>query len=308
MAARPSIIYEACARFDALKAISVSRHAEKQRLRREAAARGVVLPALALSTGRIHSDKTLITYKGIALRYVRWAREEADVRCLADLDAQAPRLVSLYLATLLAAGRSPYTLQTVRSALRMFHRPAYPLDVREERVRALGAEVCLPPRRRTAITRSRSPVAMDRAIALDRYLVLIGCCLATGLRRRELAALTAADVREDAGGRLRIRVRNGKGGKPRIVPVLPGLEDNVRRLVAGRAPNDRLFPRVPSRLDVHSYRRLYAQALYGERGRRPLPPPDDRLAPGSVDPERGLYVVRALGHNRLDVLTRHYLR
>ncbi len=307
MSRQPSIIFEACARFDVLKAIGVSRYHLRRRIRADAARRGVRLPPLAISTGRIHADKTLDTYKGIALRYVHWARDLHGVRRLADLDGDAERLVALYLVARRDAGDSPYTLKTTRAALRMFHRPAYAPEEREERVRLLGASVDLPLRRRADITRSRAAVAMDDEIVLDRYVDIVAFCCATGLRRRELAALLVSDV-YGAGDTLVVEVRNGKGGKRRLAPVVPALQDSVLCAVATRLPEERLFPRIPVRLDIHAYRRAYAQALYREGDTRLLPPREGRLPRGSVDRERALYVSRALGHERIDVVVRHYLR
>lgn len=299
MARQPSVIYAICLRFDSMKAIGVSRHAEKLRLAASA--------PLAPSTGRIHSDKTLEVYKGIALRFAHWARDTYGIRTLAALDQDADALVTLYLAARLDAGHSPHTLMTVRSALRMFYRPAYPAAIRDHCVSRLSADVVVPRRRRDAIVRSRGPVAMDQDIVLDRYTALIAFCRATGLRRRELEALTAGDV-DDFKGSLVVHVRNGKGGKQRLVPVLPEGADAVRAAIQGLAASSLIFPRVPVRLDIHAYRRAYAQALYCEDGTRPLPPAEGRLPRGCIDHDRALYVSRALGHNRIDVLTRSYLR
>ncbi len=308
MSRQPSIIYEACLRFDGLKAIGVSRYHLRRHMRTDAVRRGVRLPPLAISTGRIHADKTLDTYKGIALRYVHWARDMHGIRRLADLDGDAERLVALYLVARRDGGDSPYTLKTTRAALRMFHRPAYASEEREERVRALGASVDLPLRRRATITRSRAAVTMDDEIVLDRYVDIVTFCCATGLRRRELEALVVGDIGEDAAGGPVVLVRNGKGGKRRVVPVMPGREGHVAGVLVGRTPDERIFSRIPIRLDVHSYRRRYAQDLYCEGDTRCLPAPDGRLRPGSIDQERALYVGRALGHERIDVVVRHYLR
>ena len=68
------------------------------------------------------------------------------------------------------------------------------------------------------------------------------------------------DVYDDAGGRLHVAVK-AKGGKWRAVPVLLALADAVRRLVAGRSPDERLFSRIPSHLDIHACRRRFAQSL-----------------------------------------------
>ncbi len=305
---RPSLIYEACARFDELKAIGVPRHEEKRTVRADAEAKGITLPPLAVSTGRIHADKTLETYKAAALRYAHWARDTHGICRLADLDAAAERLVALYLEMRRDVGDSAYTLTTTRAALRMFYRPAYPQEEREARVRALGATVALPRRRRAAITRSRHAVAMDDAIALGRYVAIIQFCCATGVRRRELEALVVGDIQADLDGALVVDVRNGKGGKRRQAPVLPALEECVVRVVADRPPDERLVGRVPARLDIQAYRRLYAQGLYCEGGRRVLPPGEGRLPRGVIDRERALYVSRALGHERIDITVRHYLR
>jgi hypothetical protein len=59
-----------------------------------------------------------------------------------------------------------------------------------------------------------------------------------------------------------VKVINGKGGKSRTVPVLSGHEQDVLAMRAGRVDEELVFPRIPKHLDVHSYRRAYAQALY----------------------------------------------
>lgn len=308
MRGRPSIIWETWTRLDSLKAVGVSRHAAKQRLR--AGDRVHPRPGLAPSTGMLHSDKTRATYRDIALRYAQWARAVYGVTRLADLDADADRFVSLYLETRRDAGDSAYTLKTIRSALRLFHGPAFEPSERATRVRELGADVQLPVRRREEITRSRRPVAMDAHIALDRWHAVVAFALATGLRRRELEAVHVRDVRAGRHGTLVIDVRNGKGGKARCVPVLAGREDDVLTVVVGRAPDERVFERVPVRLDVASLRKRYAEALYCENGRRLLPSPEGRLPRGSVDTARAGVVAQALGHSplRIDCVVKHYLR
>jgi len=297
-----------CVRFDDLKAIGVSRHLEKQRLRTDPLAQGHRPGPLSASTGRIHADRTQDTYKSTALRFAHYARDSHGIRHLDDLDANAPWLVNAYLLARHDAGDSPVTLQTIWSALRMFYRPAYPEEEREERVHALGAGITLPRRRREGITRSRQVVAMNSAIVLTRYQPMIAVCRATGVRRRELAALVADDVRPDQGGGLHVVVRNGKGGRVRTAPVLRGHEEAVLRVTLYCPADELIFPRIPVRLDIHAYRREYAQLLYCEDGMRALPPTEGPLPRGSVDLERALYVGRALGHSRVDVVLRHYLR
>lgn len=61
--------------------------------------------------------------------------------------------------------------------------------------------------------------------------VLLRILAETGLRRSEVARLRVEDIRSDES---LILVRNGKGGKSRIVPMTPSLTDNLRVLVENR--------------------------------------------------------------------------
>lgn len=112
---------------------------------------------------------------------------------------------------------------------------------------------------------------------------------------------------DDPEGRLRIAVK-GKGGKWRIVPILEQCAEDMRALVAGKSPHERLFTGIPSHLDVHASRRGFAQVLYRQASGRPLPLAQGRLEKGGIDPAAAQQVSRALGHNRLDVTMTHYLR
>jgi len=62
-----------------------------------------------------------------------------------------------------------------------------------------------------------------------RDAAIIGMALATGLRADELCSLTVADLRRYVGGELAVHVREGKGGKERLVPY--GAEKGVLVLV-----------------------------------------------------------------------------
>ena len=78
---------------------------------------------------------------------------------------------------------------------------------------------------------------------------------------------------------------------------------------AVRDPDDAAFPRIPKHMDVHSYRREYAQALYLYYApARSLPPAQGRLKRSDYDRQAAERVSVALGHRRLDVVLRHYIR
>jgi integrase len=136
----------------------------------------------------------------------------------------------------------------------------------------------------------------------------------TGLRRNEVRLLVVRDIvacetEGDYQGQTTVKVRNGKGGKSRTVPVLAGHEWDVLCLREGRQDDEQVFARIPKHLDVHSYRRSYAQALYLSLAPgRSLPPPAGHLGPNTCDADAVMAVSKALGHRRKDVVLHHYLR
>lgn len=288
---RKSIIREVIERLDSLMAIHQSRGQAKEE-KREAGE-----STWAFSTGKIHSYKTRTVYQEHILAFINWARSEHQVKGLEDLDTRAEELATCYLQQQCDTGKSPYTLPVIRASLRMFFRN-----------RTLADAVTLPYRRREGITRSRRPVAQDRDFQPANWQQHIHFERACGLRRKELAALRVEDVTQSSEGGVLIFVRNGKGGKKRMVPVLPDQEEAVLSAVAGRGLEEKVFPHIPAHWDIHAERRSYAQALYRHyTNGRELPGPG-RLRPGSYDRDAALKVSQALGHNRLDIVLTHYLR
>jgi integrase len=289
---RRSIIRQVLDRFDNLMATGESRHAAK------VAARTAGEGAWSLSNGRIHAFRTRKGYQAIVLRLVNWCRGQGlRFRSLDELDAHAEELVARYLLEGLASGKSAWTLKTERSALRTFFGR-----------RDLAKEVELPPRRRADIRRSRLPAIRDAAFDPAHWQDLLTFLEATGLRRTEVGHIRVRDVYDDAYGHLHVAVK-GKGGRWRAVPVLKKHADEIRALVADKSPDERLFTRIPSHLDIHARRRGFAQATYRElSGGRTLPQGNGRLSKGAIDPAAAHRVSQALGHNRLDVTATHYLR
>ncbi|GHO97390.1 hypothetical protein KSF_074380 [Reticulibacter mediterranei] len=56
-----------------------------------------------------------------------------------------------------------------------------------------------------------------------------------------------------------VLVVNGKGGKRREVLVFPGREEAVYAAIQGKEPDVHVFDRISGALDIHSYRRQFAQ-------------------------------------------------
>lgn len=288
---RKSIVRQAIDRLDTKMAINQSRGEAKRAIREEQGA------IWSVSTGRIHSFKTRSTYQEHVIRFVKWARAVHHVISLLQLDPRADELATAYLQQHLTEDKSPYTLQAERAALRLFFDN-----------RALASTIVIPRRERANITRSRGPKKHDRHFQPANWPELVNFSRAVGLRRHELRSLYCRDIFY-RDGQLLVNVASGKGGLQRDVPVLAGREAEVLAVVADHDPEALVFPRIPKHIDVHSYRREYAQALYLQYAPgRSLPPMTGRLKRSDYDRAAAERVSAALGHRRVDVVLRHYLR
>src|SRR5258708_6415444 len=185
-----------------------------------------------ISSGRIHSHETRRGYQHLCLAFINWARSRYGINRLEQLDARAEELVSQYLTERIAAGKSAYTVQTERSALRLFFGNSQ-----------LAASVNIPLRSRTNITRSRGP--KERHFQPAHWPEQVLFAQATGLRRAELRDLRVRGVSLNESGHLVIYVKNGKGGRARRVPVLQELEHPILAVVQNRKPSERIFDDIP---------------------------------------------------------------
>jgi integrase len=293
MGSHKSIIREAIERLDSLMAIGTSCFQAKQAQRASSPDGG-----WTVSTGKIHSHTTRKVYQQHVLAFINWARTQHGITRLAWLDERADELATQYLTEHVAAGRSAYTVQSERAALRLFFGNW-----------SLATTVGIPRRTRTTITRSRGSAGHDRHFQSAHWQAHIRFAQACGLRRAELGDLRVRDVYTASDGTLFVHVKHGKGGKAREVPVLPGQEQYVLAVVQDRAPHEKVFDHIPKHMDVHSYRRDSAQQRYLQHAPgQALPPVDGRLRRDDYDPAATQQVSWALGHNRLDVVLRHYLR
>lgn len=292
MGKRPGLKYAALQRLDSLMAIGEKRAEAKAEAQRQGES------LFAFTDGKIHSYETRHNYQQIVMRFLDWCREIHEIHDLAIMDAHADELTSLYLAERVEKGYSAWTLQTERSALRLFFQD-----------RTLTTSVVLPQRKRENIVRSRHAVVRDQHFQPENWQPLIHFCLACGLRRAELRDLLAGQVYvRNSDQQLIVLVTKGKGGKRREVPVFPGREQDVLALVKDRDPGEHVFDHLPGNADIHKYRRQFAQELYEILSGHPLPPPEGRLHSSELDQDVALQVSRCLGHNRLDIMFAHYLR
>lgn len=291
MGKRPGLKYVALQRLDRLMADGQKRSEAKA----QAQAQGETL--FAFTDGKMHSFETRNNYQKIVMRFLDWCRNEHNIHTADQLDARADELASYYLSRRIEQGYSAWTLQTERSALRLFFED-----------HSLAAGVALPRRRRENITRSRLPVERDRHFQPDNWPLLVNFVLACGLRREELRDLRVGDIYIKADGQLVVHVRKGKGGKERSVVVFPGQEESVLAVKGKRSDDEPAFERLPSAMDIHAYRRQFAQELYEYLSGRALPSLEGRLHSPDFDRKAAEQVTRCLGHNRIDIIFGSYIR
>jgi integrase len=279
-------------------ALEESRHEAKKAMR-EASGED---PLAAPSTGKIHSYRSREKYQGVVRRFITWCKQERGIYRLEIADARAEELVTAWLSERLAVGKKPDTLQGDRAALRMFFQNW-----------DLAEDVLIPPRRWQEITRSRRPALRDTLIPREVAEPLEQFFAACGVRRDEANHLRAQDIQESERSQyqLEIDVKEGygKGGRPRRAPVYPGREQAVLDYVTGLPPEARLFPhKIDSRLNPQAQRRQYAQDFYRLLSGRELPPTDRTLRKTDYDKGSVLEVSEYLGHSRIDILLKSYLR
>ncbi|WP_337187437.1 tyrosine recombinase XerC [Phenylobacterium sp.] len=204
-----------------------------------------------LAHERRASPRTLEAYGFAAARYLAFLqRHRGEALRAADLGGIAASEIRAWLAHLRGGDRplSPRSVSQALSAIRTFHRfldrrydipnaaltlvrgpkvkPGAPRPVSEDQARGLLAEPGLDP------DRADWETARDEAV----LTLLYGC----GLRISEALSLRRRDA--PLGDLLRI---TGKGGKTRIVPVLPAVRRAIDIYVADLPlvlpPDDALF-------------------------------------------------------------------
>ena len=243
--------------------------------------------------GKIYSYNSMKNYKQATYQYLKWAQREHGCRQLPD----ARQYTGEYLRQRMDDGKSAWTVRLDAAALAKL----YGVETG-----ALGAD--LPIRRRADVTQHRSG-ASEGHFSAEKHRDLVDLCLATGLRRCEIARLQPSDVQRLPDGRVVVLVRQGKGGKARLVSALNDRPAQIAAAAAA-AGQARVIESIPKYAPIHEYRAQYANELYAQIARDIGSIPDreryycrrDR-AGTTYDKQAMLQVSLELGHNRLDVVT-----
>ena len=297
---------------------------------------------------KIFSFNTYQTYwKHIKyfLKYIRELHPESTTL------KSAKKYVNEWLQIRVDQGLSAWTIQTEAKALGKLYG-----------IQPDDPDYFQPPKRnRAEIKRSRGDRARDLHFSKTNNDELIKFCQGTGLRRSELEALRGSDLMtraqiEQEIARIEalpegaeknqeekhlevlrdtrmfdceyfIHVRNGKGGRERISPIVGKYAGQILERMKNTAGEEKVWQHVNANADIHAYRGDYATAIYKAHARAIEDIPFDRVNKGTGKRfQSEVYVCRkdeagkrldkaamricskALGHNRIEVVANNYIR
>ena len=267
----------------------MSRHAKKQK--------GV----FSAQTNTIHAKDTYKTYRQQSKVFSKYARETLNIRRLKDLKLTD---VGTWLTYRLEIGDSPSTLKTRAAAM---------AKVLQCSSTDFGFKC--PIRRSEDITRSRNAVKMDDRLNEELHADVLTIAKGTGMRRVELQRLKTFQL-AIRDGQAYITNVHGKNGLIRTVPVLKKYNDAVITIIK-KCEAVKVFSfKIPTYIDIHSYRGEYAKAMYdqilAEKKARGEEIKLDYHTRGavkiSVSREIAAQVSPALGHKRISVTVTNYLK
>ena len=246
----------------------------------------------------VYSNSTLDKYIQVCCAFVMWCKEHYKCKTVAE----CRQYVNEWISGLIEKGLSASTIKQYACAVAKM----YQCSTKEF--------IKTPPRLRANTTRSRGKKARDAHFSEKNNIIIVEFCKSTGLRRHELKALRTSDlIYED--GVYYVHVRRGKGGKARYTKVIGDIQNVIDCFK--KSENDkygRVFPKIPNAMDVHGYRRIYADTYYRmvTRDIRVVPREEKYICrkdkKGIIyDKKAMLEVSRNLGHNRIDVIAQSYL-
>jgi integrase/recombinase XerC len=182
---------------------------------------------------RGHAEKTLEAYARDVRQFLdHLERDLGYAPCLADLQRLEPKTFRSFLASRRRTGAVSRSLARTLSALRQFFRW---LDAQKRVTNRAVLQLAMPkvphsvPKPLTiskaaSVMDAGGPAALDWTVARDAAVLLL--LYGAGLRIAEALSITLKDA--PTGDRDVLRV-TGKGGKERLVPVLPVVRAAIER-------------------------------------------------------------------------------
>lgn len=175
---------------------------------------------------RNYSPRTIETYVSMVARFARAFDRPPGQLGPAEIRAYQLRLIEKKVSWSL--------FNQVVCALRFFYRVTLPRDFVVEHLPFAKHKKSLP------IVLSVDEVRRLLAAATNpKHRAMLTLVYATGARLNEAVHLRVGDI---DGERMMVHIRNGKGGKPRMVPMSAALRELLRGYWQIERPRDYLFP------------------------------------------------------------------
>lgn len=276
---KKSLIRQTQERLDSMLAIGESKYQDKK---------------YGLTKGKIYSWTTYRSYLQQCCQFVRYCRDNHYCKNLAD----CRQYVEEWMES--RKELSAYTQKLSASALcKLYGESLEELGITTKRAA------------RSEITRSRGTAKRDAHFSEQKNADFVEFCRSTGLRRSEITKLRGDQLLQEEG-QWYIQT-TGKGGRFRIIPICGDVNLVVCKMQS--AGTGKVWAKVPSCADIHSYRADYATRVYLSHARpiEDLPRKERYICRrdkvGTIyDRQAMLIASQALGHNRIDVIGQHYLR
>lgn len=274
----------------------------------------------------IYGGNTYKTYMTAGLKFADWVQENhpnEDIRRLSY--AYKNGLCKDYIQYRIDTGKSASTVQKECAAL------AKLCGVTSDDIYADR-----PKRHIADIQNSRDYTENSYKKDCDRYGDIVTFTRITGARRTEIPNIREKDISYKSDGsavcHLDGREHNTKGGRSRDIYILPQNVPELKEIINKHSEDEKkpLFDTVPSHFNSHAVRAMYAGDYYNNI-RRPYDSINDKRedikpyhnrnklytsAPSILTTKNGNQydrqalktVSEALGHNRTQVISDHYLR
>ena len=281
-------------RMQSLNRIGESKFAVKMALKNYSKDNGVYINPL--KNDGIYSYNTYSTYKQTSIEFTKYLEKNyPGIKKVEDITKDHAKE---YLLDRQAAGKSKWTVDKDMAALN-----------KVLQFNLTKKEVGLNRKFYHESTRSRGDAKMDLKYNPENYKDQITMAKATGIRRESMLKISNKDFIRDVQGNITSLTVKEKGGKIRTIQILDSAKNEITKIVneyaAGKTPNEPLFNKYTKKIDNHAFRAQYARNLYAQLAEEMG---DKKDYQGKWDKDILKIVSRNLGHERLTVVTQHYLR
>lgn len=265
----------------------------------------------AISHNYIYSWSTYKSYMKHCCYFVQWCKVHYGCKNLKQCWEHIPEWLDVRRETVSAS-----TQKLEVAALAKLY------NVQHRRGRKPFDSVETDTRKRANIKRSRNDVVRDKHFSQSNNADLVTFCRCSGLRRAELQELRYEDLRlaaPDGSESTGLYVHhNTKGGRPRRIDFVgtPAEIEICYQIMLTGHGQDKVWGKVHSAADIHSYRADYATKVY-KMYARPIDEIKNRKELYFCRGDRkGLCLDRnamrlasnALGHNRVSIIASNYLQ